>query len=90
MQIEQETQVILEGDCNCNHAFLTNGIGKLNLMPLIKSTLRSKWRTNANIHSIERICFNCGRLEVVNTEMNWSTPFSFAAVINRFRDKLQK
>lgn len=90
MQIEQTTSVVLEGNPECNHAFLTKGMGNLTLKPLIKSTMLGRWKVNSRLHSIERICFNCGRLEVVDTDINWSTPFSFEAVIDRFKQQLPK
>lgn len=88
MQIKQTISVAIEGKSECKHSFLTNGIGTLYFMPLVKSILRRKWRQNADIHTIERICFNCGHLEIVDTHMDWSSPFSFAAVISRFKDQL--
>lgn len=87
MQIRQITSVANVGDVNCNHAFMTDGIGKLNLKPLVASVIRNKWRKNHQLHSVKRICFNCLRLEEVITEVDYSTPFTFASAVNKLENK---
>lgn len=87
MQIKQITSVANQGEEQCNHAFMTNGVGKLNIMPLVRSVLRNKWRKNHELHTVERICFRCLRLEVVTTEVDYSTPFTFLAALNRLSDQ---
>lgn len=89
MQIEQKTIVACEGDRNCEHAFITDGAGNLTLMPLIKSFLGGKEK-NHELHSVNRICFKCMRLEKVYTLVDRSTPFTFAAVIAKLKAKQDK
>ena len=86
MQIKQKTTVAYEGDKNCDHAFMTDGAGNLTLMPLIKSFLGGK-EENHELHSVDRICFKCMRLEKVQTLVDWSTPFTFGAVMAKLKAK---
>jgi hypothetical protein len=89
MQIKQITSVGFEGEQGCSHAFMTNGIGKLNIAPLVKSVLRNKWRKNHDLHTVERICFRCMRLEEVVTQVDYSTPFTFSAVLSQLKEKVK-
>lgn len=87
MQIRQNTSVAHQGDEHCNHAFMTDGIGKLNIKPLVASVLRNKWRKNHDLHTVQRICFKCHRLEEVTTQVDYSTPFTFAAALSQLNQK---
>jgi hypothetical protein len=86
MQIEQKTIVTFEGDKNCDHAFMTDGAGNLTLKPLIKSLFGGA-QENHELHSVDRICIKCMRFETVQTLIDWSTPFTFAAVMAKLKAK---
>lgn len=87
MQIEQKTIVAYEGDKNCDHAFMTDGAGKLVLKTLVKTLFGCNKEEGHELHSVDRICFKCMRLETVQTIVDWSTPFTFAAVLAKLKAK---
>lgn len=79
--IKQETQVVSEGNSKCNHTFLVKGANEkrsffekcLDVVDLEKQD-----------HICERVCFLCGKHEVVTTSISKENPFTFEATLARF------
>jgi len=70
MKITQETKVLKAGKDDCDHIFMSDGSGSIGMFPMS--------------HTLTRICFLCGQLEVLHTYRDSTTPFTFKSVVQRF------